>query len=69
MQNRYAKLWSARLLMSCLRWQIVSGGLTREQTEKYIAQMGMRELTDEKLEQVAGGLLIDYIKVGDCKNI
>ena len=55
--------------MSCLRWQIVSGGLTREQTEKYIAQMGMRELTDEKLEQVAGGLLIDYIKVGDCKNI
>ena len=29
--------------------------LTREQAEEYIALMGKRELTEEELEQVAGG--------------
>ena len=32
--------------------------LTREQAEEYIKLMGARELTDEELAKVAGGIII-----------
>ena len=35
--------------------------LTREQAEEYIAELGKRKLTDEELQQVAGGNVIDDI--------
>ena len=38
--------------------------LTREQAEEYIAIMGKRELTEEELEQVAGGLWCDLGRPG-----
>ena len=34
--------------------------LSREQAEEYIAQLGERKLTDDELDQVAGG-------VGSCE--
>lgn len=41
--------------------------LSREQAEEYIAQLGERKLTDDELDQVAGG--IDYGRCGRfCKD-
>ncbi|MBQ7217680.1 MAG: Nif11-like leader peptide family RiPP precursor [Synergistaceae bacterium] len=38
--------------------------LTSEQAEEYIAQTGMRELTDKELGQVAGGC---FGRIRQCK--